>query len=82
MIETLVFHPDKTWLIGAGGGADNGVLAFWKVDPMPVDAEKKDAVTVQRTKVEGHVHRVALSASGNEAYLAGYKKLDVWALGA
>jgi WD40 repeat protein len=82
MIETLVFHPDKTWLIGAGGGSDNGVLAFWKVDPMPTDVEKKDAVTVQRIKMEGHVHRMALNVSGNVAYLAGFKKLDVWALGA
>ena len=81
MIEALAFHPDKAWLIGAGGGSDNGVLAFWKVEPMPADAaEKKDPVAVQRFKMEGHVHRMALAASGNELYLAGYKKLDVWSL--
>jgi WD40 repeat protein len=81
MIEALLFHPDKTWLIGAGGGGDNGFLAFWKVDPMPADAaEKKDPVPLQRIKMDGHVHRMALNAAGDTLYLAGYKKLDVWTL--
>lgn len=80
MIETLLFHPDKTWLLGAGGGEGNGFLAFWKIDALPDDPEKKDPVPVQRTKTDGHFHRMALSASGNELYLAGFKKLDVWSL--
>jgi WD40 repeat protein len=83
MIEALVFHPDKAWLIGAGGGSDNGFLAFWKVDPIPTDAaEKKDPVPAQRVKTDGHFHRLALAASGTEAYLAGFKKLECWSLGA
>ena len=83
MIEGLVFHPDKTWLIGAGGGSDNGVLAFWKIEPLPTDAaDKKDPVPVQRIKMEGHVHRLALGASGQDVYLAGFKKLETWSLGA
>jgi WD40 repeat protein len=80
MTEALLFHPDKTWLIGGGGGSDNGFLAFWKVDPLPTDPEKKDPVTVQRTKIDGHIHRMALGTAGDTLYLAGFKKLDVWAL--
>ena len=54
MLEALVFHPEKAWLIGAGGGGDNGLLAFWKIDPMPADAaDKKDPVPVQRIKMDG-----------------------------
>jgi WD40 repeat protein len=79
MLEDLLWHPDKTWLIGAGGGSDGGLLAFWKVDTIP-DAPKKDAVQGQRIKVDGHVHRIVLAAGGAELYAAGHKRLDVWAL--
>jgi WD40 repeat protein len=82
MLEALIFHPDKTWLIGAGGGTDNAILAFWKIDALPADPEKKDPVPVQRIKMDGHVHRMTLNAAGSEAYLAGYKKVETWSLGA
>jgi len=80
MLEALLWHPDNTWLIGAGGGSDGGLLAFWKIDKMP-DAPKKDAVPGQRVKVDGHVRRIVLAASGTELYAAGHRKLDVWGLG-
>jgi WD40 repeat protein len=79
LINDLVWHPDKTWLIGGGGGGDGGLVAFWKIDKMP-DAAKKDAVVGQRVKVDGHVHRITLAASRTELYAAGFHRLDVWAL--
>jgi WD40 repeat protein len=80
LINALLWHPDNTWLLGAGGGSDGGLLAFWKIDKMP-EAPKKDAVPGQRVKVDGHVHRIVLAAGGTELYAAGYKRLDVWGLG-
>jgi WD40 repeat protein len=78
----LIFHPDGTWLIGAGGGADNGFLAFWQVDPLPAASkDKKDPGIVHKTKTDGHVHRLCLNAAGTELYAAGYHKLEVWNLG-
>ena len=81
LVNALLFHPDTPWLIGAGGGGDNAFLAFWKTDPLPEGAaDKKDAVPGQRVKAEGHLHRLALSATGEELYAAGYRKLEVWNL--
>src|SRR5262249_4521685 len=79
LINALLWHPSEPWLIGAGGGGDGGVVAFWKTDPMP-DAAKKDPVQGQRTKVDGHIHRAVLASSGTELYAAGFKRLDVWSL--
>ncbi len=80
MLEDLLWHPDKTWLIGGGGGSDGGLVAFWKIDPLPA-APTKDPAAGQRVKVDGHIHRMVLAASGTEMYAAGYRRLDVWALG-
>jgi WD40 repeat protein len=77
LVNALAFHPGGTWLIGAGGGSDGGFLGFWSVDQ--VAGEKKD-VPAHRVKIDGHVHRFALNAAGNELYAAGYRKLDVWTL--
>jgi WD40 repeat protein len=79
LINDLIWHPDKTWLIGGGGGGDGGLVAFWKIDPMP-DMPKKDAVQGQRVKVDGHIHRMVLAATGTELYAAGHRRLDVWSL--
>jgi WD40 repeat protein len=80
MIEALRFHLDKTWLVGTGGGEANGFLAFWKIDKLPDDPAKKDPVEVQRIKTDGHGHRLALNATGDTLYFAGFKKLEVWSL--
>jgi WD40 repeat protein len=79
MLEDLLWHPDRTWLIGGGGGSDGGLLAFWKIDPMP-DGPRKEAVVGQRVKVDGHVHRMVLAPSGTELYAAGHRRLDAWSL--
>jgi WD40 repeat protein len=80
MLESLLWHPDNTWLIGGGGGSDGGLLAFWKIDKLP-DAPKKDPAGGQKVKVDGHIHRIVPAASGAELYAAGHKRLDVWSLG-
>jgi WD40 repeat protein len=77
LLNHLQFHPSGAWLIGAGGGSDNGFLAFWKADP-----EAADAVPVHRIKADGHIHRFCLSPDGSQLYAAGYRKLEVWGLGA
>jgi WD40 repeat protein len=79
MINALLWHPTDPWLFGAGGGSDGGLLAFWKADKLP-DAPPKDPVAGQKLKVDGHVHRIALNATGTELYAAGYKRLDVCGL--
>jgi WD40 repeat protein len=76
MINQLLFHPSEEWLLGAGGGSDNGFLAFWKTDETAKD--KKEAA--HRIKSDGHFHRIALNATANELYAAGHKKLEVWTL--
>jgi WD40 repeat protein len=79
MFNELLWHPSEPWLIGGGGGSDGGLLAFWKIEKLP-DAPKKDAVTGLKNKIDGHIHRINLSADGTELYAAGYHKLDVWSL--
>jgi WD40 repeat protein len=79
LINALCFHPGGEWLIGAGGGSDNGFLAFWKIDKQ-LDAVKKDALTVHRIKTDGHIHRACLNPAGTELYAAGFHKLEVWGL--
>ena len=81
VINQLLFHHD--WLVGAGGGSDNGFLAFWKTDKVPEapPKDKKDALAAQRIKGDGHIHKFALNAAGTELYAAGYRKLEIWSLG-
>jgi WD40 repeat protein len=70
-VNALVFHPREPWLLGVGGGSDNGFLAFWKADNL----------AAQRVKTDGHLHRCSLSTNGRELYVAGYHKFEVWSLG-
>jgi WD40 repeat protein len=79
MINRLQFHPEGQWLIGVGGGSDNGFLSFWKIDQLP-DSPKKDSLPVHRIKTDGHLHAFCLNAEGAELYAAGYHKLEVWGL--
>src|SRR5262249_12016964 len=78
-VEDLLWHPDNTWLIGAGGGSDGGLLAFWKIDKLP-ETPPKDPAAGQKVKVDGHIRRMVLPAGGTELYAAGHKRLDVWSL--
>ena len=76
MIAHLIFHPDREWLIGAGGGG-SGFLAFWKVGELPLGMDKK-TITDHYIKFDGHAHRLVLDAKKGELYAAGYRKVDVW----
>src|SRR5262249_10637064 len=81
LINQLLFHPDGGWLIGAGRGSDNALLAFWNIEKLAESAPNaKDAAGVHRIKGDGHIHRCCLKPDGSELYAAGYRKLDVWAL--
>jgi len=73
MIGALAFHPDG-WLLGAGGGGDNGFFAFWKREPQGTLGAGK------RLKSDGHYHRLLLHPAGKEMYLAGHRKVQVWDL--
>jgi WD40 repeat protein len=79
MINRLQFHPGSAWLIGVGGGSDNGFLAFWQIDKL-ADNAVKELPTVHRIKTDGHLHAFCLDAAGKELYTAGYHKLEVWTL--
>ncbi|HEV3118620.1 MAG TPA: WD40 repeat domain-containing protein [Gemmataceae bacterium] len=81
LVNCLQFHPSHPWLLGAGGGSDNGLLAFWNLAAIaPSMPEKKEIVSGQRIKADGHIHAFRLSAAGDELYAAGYRKLEVWKL--
>jgi WD40 repeat protein len=78
LVNGLAWHPDG-WLIGAGGGSDNGFLAFWKTDKLSED--KKADLAGRRIKTDGHLHRLILNAAATELYVAGHRKMEVWTLG-
>jgi WD40 repeat protein len=71
LVNQLQFHPAGGWLLGVGGGSDNGLLALWKLDA---------PAAAHRIKTDGHLHRACLNAAGTELYAAGFRKLEVWAL--
>ena len=71
IINHLCYHPTGKWLIGAGGGSDNALIAFWDpTKPKPV----------HKIKGDGHVHRLAVHPTGRQLYTAGYGKLEIWDL--
>src|SRR5207244_3642659 len=51
ILEAVRFHPGGHWLVGGGGGTDNGLLAFWKADARP--RNPNDPVPGQRIKTDG-----------------------------
>jgi WD40 repeat protein len=78
-VNQMVFLPDRTWLMGAGGGGDNGFLSFWKIDSLPdLTKDPKATINAQRTKSDGHFRRLAVHPSGTEFYAAGFGKVEVW----
>ena len=92
LVNSLIFHPNHPILIGAGGGGDNGLLAFWKLDDLPKLAEansgdKKDknsesapTLPVRRIKFEGHAHDCCLTPDATHLYAAGHNRLELWRL--
>lgn len=53
LANALLFHPTEPWLIAAGGGSDNGVLAFWKLDALPEAPAQADASAAEAAATEG-----------------------------
>ncbi len=90
IIQHLRFHPVGPWLVGAGGGSGDGLIAFWKsevpsAEVVPADSgttnEIKPAVPAHRVKSELHVHRFCFDQTGTELFAAGHGKLEIWGLG-
>lgn len=87
IINELAFHPTEPWLVGAGGGSNNGVLASWKLDPLPSpppEAEReKPWPTTNGPKLvlEGHIHRLAFKPDWTTIYAAGFRKAEVFSVG-
>ncbi len=80
LINHLVFHPAGNWLLGAGGGSDNGFLAFWQTNQVEDAKQDKPDAAAQRIKTDGHIHRFCLNSTGTKLYAAGYHKLEIWNL--
>ena len=81
LVNCLLFHAKEPWLLGGGGGSDNGFLGLWNMAAIsPAAAERKEPVAGQRIKSDGHIHAFCLNAEKNELYAAGYPKLEVWSL--
>jgi len=87
ILNDLVFHSEADWLVGAGGGADDGLIAFWDARPTSEsdpeteksdgDAKKPDPFR-HKVKADGHVHCLELNEAASQLYAAGYGKLEVW----
>jgi WD40 repeat protein len=80
LINDLIWPDHDTYLMGAGGGSDGGLLAFWNLGSVGLERGKKATLPAERRKVDGHIHRIILGAGGAELYAAGYRRLDVWSL--
>lgn len=70
LIEQLLFSPDGSWLVGAGGG-NAGILAFYDL---------KAGKIIYQDAAPMHVHGLALSENGETLYAAGHNKLLAWSL--
>lgn len=82
ILQRLAFTPDGEWLIGAGGGEDDGLLAFWNTKrPLPDDPSGVAKLTAEKVKYNGHVHDFSIDAGANELHAAGHRKLETWRLG-
>ena len=65
LVEQLTFHPEGTWLLGAGGAGD-GFLLFFTL------ADKK---MLRQEKVNMHVHGFALNEAADTIYAVGHGKI-------
>jgi WD40 repeat protein len=87
IIQQLRFCPVGPWLVGAGGGGDDGLIAFWKRDDSPAEGQpaeagksdnNKPASPVHRMKSDLHIHRFCFNRTTTELFAAGHGKLDIW----
>lgn len=76
-VDHLQFRPDGAWLIGGGGGADGGVLAFWKTEALTATAT---TIPASRVKVDGHLRRLWINPDKAELITVGHAKVQVWSL--
>jgi WD40 repeat protein len=67
IVNHLEFAPDGSWLLGAGGANDGGVLF---IDP-------KAKKVVHQMKVPMHAHHFALNESADTAYIVGHNRIVV-----
>lgn len=70
MIEALAFHPDGSWVVGAGGGYA-GFIAFFDLASSKV---------IFQDSAPMHVHGMSLAESSDTLYAVGHNKLVVWEL--
>jgi WD40 repeat protein len=65
LVNRLLFAPDGSWLLAAGGANDGFLLILDK------DAKK----TLRQEKVGAHIHDAALDEKGETIILAGHNKV-------
>jgi WD40 repeat protein len=68
LVSGLAFHPRGEWLL-AGGGGENGFLAFLELEGFKPLREEKAPM---------HIHALALDEEAETIYAAGHCKLAVW----
>jgi WD40 repeat protein len=91
IIQQLRFHPVEPWLVGTGGGSDDGLIVFWKHDipgtesqSQPQEAGKPDssnskpATPIHRVKNDLHINRFCFDRTSSELIVAGHGRLDIW----
>jgi WD40 repeat protein len=71
ILNHVAFGPERSWLIGAGGGDGGGALVFW-------DAAGMAAPHIVKPK--GHLHAFVFDAAGTRLYAAGHGGFQVWQL--
>jgi WD40 repeat protein len=70
LVNQLFFHPDGTWLLGAGG-AGEGFLMFFDLKAKKV---------LRQEKAPMHIHDIALNDSRDTIYAAGHHRLVTFEL--
>lgn len=73
-VHDLTFSAELPYLIGAGGGADDALIAFW-------DTKDPKYALVHKQKTGGHFHALVLDTKNEKLYTAGHEKLEVWGMG-
>ena len=68
LIEHLQFHPQRPWLLAAGG--DHGGLIT------VLDLEKKNVI--KEEKGPSHIHSIATDEKWETLYCAGHGKITIW----
>jgi WD40 repeat protein len=71
ILNHVGFGPERSWVIGAGGGDGGGALVLW-------DATSNTAPHIAKPK--GHLHAFVLDAAGTRLYAAGHGGFQVWQL--